>query len=273
MDWFRHYHGLCTDPKLHRVARTAGVSRGLVVAAWCAVLETASASTPRGSAAALDHIALAFMVDIKPHIASKILDAIRIYGLLDSAGDVTAWERRQRSSDDVAVRKRNQRDRERDANPLIIKQTADPRHVTVPSRTEQNRTEQKDKGDSPLKPPRTPPKAGTFLPPDWQPDPTDIEFALKEGLSHDDANRELGKFRDYWASATGARARKSDWAACWRNWIRKAADDRGRAAGRSPGNGGGSGGNRRAPDRQAGRLADTLAVLHRRGSLEGCGVH
>jgi hypothetical protein len=36
MHWFRYYHGLCTDPKLHRVARAAQVRRHVVIAAWCA---------------------------------------------------------------------------------------------------------------------------------------------------------------------------------------------------------------------------------------------
>lgn len=130
-----------------------------------------------------------------------------------------------------------------------------------------------DKGETPLKPPRSPTKAGSFLPADWEPDAAAIQFALNEGLTNDDVRRELGRFRDYWASATGARARKSDWPACWRNWIRRAAENLGRPAGRSGGDGGGGGRNGRAPDRPAGRLADTLAVLHRRGSLEGCSIN
>lgn len=160
------------------------------------------------------------------------------------------------------------------------KSTADDRNIKGIGRTdvptERERTHElttttstvRDKGESPLKPPRKsadPP--ASRLPADWQPTPDLIDFALNEGLTHDDVRRELGKFRDHWASATGARARKSDWSACWRNWVRKAAEDRARTASRSPGGNGSGGGDRRAGDRQAGRLADTLAVLHRRGSL------
>jgi uncharacterized protein YdaU (DUF1376 family) len=135
-------------------------------------------------------------------------------------------------------------------------------------------TPTQDKKDAPVgaSKERKPP-SGSRLSEDWQPTPADMEFALKEGLSDDDARREAGRFRDYWIGETGTRARKSDWPACWRNWVRRAADNLGRPAGRPRSNGGGSGGDGRARDRQTGRLADTLAVLHRRGSLEGCGVH
>lgn len=36
---------------------------------------------------------------------------------------------------------------------------------------------------------------------------------------------ETERFIDYWCGAAGARARKVDWQATWRNWIRKAAED------------------------------------------------
>jgi hypothetical protein len=35
------------------------------------------------------------------------------------------------------------------------------------------------------------------------------------------------QFVDYWTSVPGAKGRKLDWAATWRNWMRKAHQDRG----------------------------------------------
>jgi 5-methylcytosine-specific restriction endonuclease McrA len=99
MDWWRAYHGLCTDPKLHRVARSIHVSRGLVVAGWVAICETASAHEPRGSIGELDAVSLAFLIDVKPHVATKILDGFRAAKMLDDAGNVVAWTKRQRQSD------------------------------------------------------------------------------------------------------------------------------------------------------------------------------
>lgn len=224
MDWFRHYHGLCTDPKLHRVARTAGCSRGLVVAAWCAILETASAAVPRGNAAALDHVALAFLVDIKPHVASKILDAIRIFGLLDTDGNVVAWERRQRSSDDVAVRKRIQRDRDREAKALENHKTDAPGRVTVTPRTEQNRTDKKDKGESPLNPPKPKVQRGTRIPADWKASEADRDYARGKGLTERQIDRAEENFLNYWTAKSGRDALKCDWPATWRNRIMQIAE-------------------------------------------------
>lgn len=41
-----------------------------------------------------------------------------------------------------------------------------------------------------------------------------------------DVRVETAKFCDYWRSESGARARKVDWVAAWRNWIRKAGERR-----------------------------------------------
>lgn len=38
------------------------------------------------------------------------------------------------------------------------------------------------------------------------------------------ADRTFAKFRDYWLAASGAKARKHDWDATWRNWCRTEAD-------------------------------------------------
>jgi uncharacterized protein YdaU (DUF1376 family) len=66
-------------------------------------------------------------------------------------------------------------------------------------------------------------KAGSRLPPDWQPDAV---FARREGLSGPDCAREADRFRDYWRGQPGQRGVKLDWDATWRNWVRKAVADR-----------------------------------------------
>jgi len=64
---------------------------------------------------------------------------------------------------------------------------------------------------------------GSRLPDDWTATDDYINFALKEGLTIDAANREADKFKDYWHSAT-KNAVKKDWLATWRNWIRNNKD-------------------------------------------------
>lgn len=40
-----------------------------------------------------------------------------------------------------------------------------------------------------------------------------------------DLRREHARFIDYWLSVPGARGRKLDWPATWRNWMRTAWDN------------------------------------------------
>ncbi len=75
----------------------------------------------------------------------------------------------------------------------------------------------------------------TRLSDNWSPTPNDYAFASKEGLSQQEINREADKFRDYWPNISGAKGRKIDWSATWRNWIRRAADGRKPADNRSAG--------------------------------------
>lgn len=89
--------------------------------------------------------------------------------------------------------------------------------------------EQVEASEPPERPPDKP-KRATSLPSDWQPTSEDINFARQEGMNEQEIDREADRFRDYWLSCGGQRGRKKDWAATWRNWIRKATDDRKRQA-------------------------------------------
>lgn len=64
-------------------------------------------------------------------------------------------------------------------------------------------------------------RRGTRLPDEWMPDEA---FARQEGLSASDCMKEADKFRDYWKGQPGQRGVKTDWAATWRNWVRKSAE-------------------------------------------------
>ena len=70
--------------------------------------------------------------------------------------------------------------------------------------------------------------SGSRLPADWQPSADDLAFAARERPDVD-AKAEAAKFIDHWRSAPGAKGRKSDWSATWRNWIRRADSPRGNA--------------------------------------------
>ena len=75
---------------------------------------------------------------------------------------------------------------------------------------------------APLKKPKA--DKGHRLPDDWILPKAAGEWAMAEGLSRDQVLREAERFKDYWHSKPGREALKTDWAATWRNWIRKAVD-------------------------------------------------
>ena len=61
---------------------------------------------------------------------------------------------------------------------------------------------------------------GTRLPDGWVPD--DDLIAWTRAHAPAAANvLELDRFRDYWTAQPGAKGRKTDWAATWRNWARR----------------------------------------------------
>jgi hypothetical protein len=64
---------------------------------------------------------------------------------------------------------------------------------------------------------------GTRLPEGWTPDPP-VVAQMRSDHPHIDLKAEHAKFLDYWHAKAGAAARKTDWNATWRNWIRRAAE-------------------------------------------------
>ena len=69
--------------------------------------------------------------------------------------------------------------------------------------------------------PSKPSKArGTRLPDGWQPDQALADWTKVNAPAAANA-LELDRFRDYWTAQPGAKGRKTDWAATWRNWARR----------------------------------------------------
>jgi len=88
------------------------------------------------------------------------------------------------------------------------------------------------------KPDAKPDKRGSRLPNDWQLPKNWGEWALQKrpDLTVEDVRNQAERFADYWHAKTGVNARKADWEATWRNWIRDAKTARQDAYGyaRSP---------------------------------------
>lgn len=60
---------------------------------------------------------------------------------------------------------------------------------------------------------------GSRLPVDWQPSEVDIGFCRTKRPDLDPAEV-AEKFRDHWLGQPGAKGRKANWSATWRNWVR-----------------------------------------------------
>jgi hypothetical protein len=93
--------------------------------------------------------------------------------------------------------------------------------------------EQGNRGTGELEKETTPPNGGvakktaargTRLPDGWTP-PESVVAQMRSEHPHVDLKAEHAKFIDYWQGKAGAAARKADWSATWRNWIRRAAED------------------------------------------------
>lgn len=63
------------------------------------------------------------------------------------------------------------------------------------------------------------PDRGSRLPKDWRPSPAEEAFC-REHRPTLNPSEVASRFRDYWVAQPGAKGRKADWAATWRNWVR-----------------------------------------------------
>ena len=72
-------------------------------------------------------------------------------------------------------------------------------------------------------PPKGKNSRGERLPENWMPDQRVIEVMAREN-PHVDLELEHAKFTDHFHASSQASARKRDWNAAWRNWIRRAAE-------------------------------------------------
>lgn len=64
---------------------------------------------------------------------------------------------------------------------------------------------------------------GTRLPDNWIPD-NDTIAEMSQRFPHVNLKAEHEKFTNYWQSTAGAKGRKANWPATWRNWIIRAAE-------------------------------------------------
>jgi hypothetical protein len=217
MDWFRSYHGAPTDAKWLLVGRKAGVAPGMVAAVWWALMDHASQSRPRGCVEGFDTETLAETWGWDERDIESVVSALYAKKMITAEHRLATWDKRQPKREDptAAERKRRQRDRE------SVGSHAPSRTVTPEqSRTDESRIERKSPPTGGQKERKSPTTRSGPLPGSWQPNSAHTKLAASEGVK---LEREAEKFRDH-ATATGRR--QLDWDAAFRNWLRKAGEDR-----------------------------------------------
>lgn len=66
----------------------------------------------------------------------------------------------------------------------------------------------------------------TRLEPDWMPSEDDCQIGIDLGLTPAQIEDQHMRFQDYWIARPGAGGTKLNWGSTFRNWLRKAADDK-----------------------------------------------
>lgn len=69
-------------------------------------------------------------------------------------------------------------------------------------------------------------RAKSDLPEDWEPDAKTWHLADELGFTAQEAWDQLERMRDWAKNADGGKGRKADWNAAFRNWLKRASDDR-----------------------------------------------
>lgn len=109
----------------------------------------------------------------------------------------------------------------------------------------------------------------TRLSHDWVPTPDNIRFGMGQGLSRATVMAVADYFRDYWVGKPGQKGTNLDWAAAWRNWIRRHINDHG--TGPWPRDGGGRPSRHRQAPGSATAAARALLSEIRGGEAEMLG--
>ena len=227
MDWCRLWHDAPDDPKWRVIAQKAGVRTGYVWAVWCRMLVNASKSSERGHLESWDDEVEAVALDyeheevqaIRKAMQGKVLDGNRLMG----------WEKRQpKREDDSSERVKRYRKSVTQRNAGADDETQAGADVTPRNAPDKSRLDTDKKTDTP---PCVPPQGGkrnraTRLPDNWSLSVDDMRFAAEQGLICNEIAHEAAKFADYWRAQPDDKARKVNWSATWRNWVRRRQENR-----------------------------------------------
>lgn len=171
---------------------------------------------------------LAGLCRTRPADIRRVVDALVEKGKITRQNDGKLWQKRSQSEVEMSL-KRIQTAAENGANggrpPKKTQENQDTKKADGSfsgklTTNYQLPTEEKEEPNGSSK------KRGSRISPDWKLPPDWEQWAITNGLSAADTEREASKFHDWYISAAGAKGVKADWLATWRNWVRKAVQDR-----------------------------------------------
>lgn len=216
MRWCRLYNETPSDPKLRRIAHQAGTTVANVLAVWTSMLCHAAANEGDawGSLDGWDDLDHAINLGLDRQVVGAIRREMEGRVILEKR--LIKWHARQSTCDTSTERVRKWREKKANEN----KAAKPDETLRSVSETPCNgiRGEESRREETPLRESGARAARGARLALDWQPSDADAGFAASLGL---DPDRVAASFRDYWTAQPGARGRKSDWAATWRNWCRR----------------------------------------------------
>jgi hypothetical protein len=131
----------------------------------------------------------------------------------------TAWEAKQSQRQRTEAARNARLQRQQQSEQQSMSQTSGA--SVTESKGELRDRDSKGNKNSSL---RSEARNGTRLPADWKPGHGLLAWAVNDLPAGLDLEAETEKFRDYWTAQPGAKGRKTDWDATWRNWMRKASE-------------------------------------------------
>ncbi len=202
--WFRLYSEMVDDAKMRMLSAD---DRWYFVALLCCKNE---GLLDAGDANAILRKKLQIKLGLAPMDLEHCLVRLEEVGLIHSeTAQPIAWENRQFLSDSSTARVKAYRQRaKRGRNVTVTAQDTDTEEETDTEKSRRSRQ-----------------GAGTRLPADWHLPKEWFDWAVRERPELD-INAQGEMFRDYWHAQAGAKGRKADWQATWRNWIRNARAER-----------------------------------------------
>jgi len=218
MDWFRWHHGSVTDPKFQLVARKTKARVADVIAVWACILEEASQAEERGNPGVIDFESIDCLLGLDDGQAMSIHTAMGDRSLVTPDGRVASWDKRQpkREREDNTNADRQRAFKAKHSQVTPGNATVTPgnakKHLEE-SREEESREDKKTEDRERASP------TGSRLPADWAL-PDDWADWAKQNRPDLATSETAVRFSDYWHSVAGAKGRKADWQATWRNWVR-----------------------------------------------------